>query len=206
MLILARPPAEQHSLLEDVQGILVGATLVALSVQFLNAAGLFTGQIAGLAIIGTSLAGWSFGALFFVMNLPFYALAVVQLGWRFTIRSLVAVSLMSAMADAFSAILTIDALPPVLGAVLFGVLAGAGLLALFRHGATLGGVGIVALWLQDRNGFPAGRTQLIFDGFVFALALFLFDWNVVAWSLLGSVIVNQIVTVNHRRDRYVARS
>jgi uncharacterized membrane-anchored protein YitT (DUF2179 family) len=53
---------------------------------------------------------------------------------------------------------------------------------------------------------PAGRTQLIFDAFVFALALFLFDWNVVAWSLLGAVIVNQIVTVNHRRDRYVARS
>jgi uncharacterized membrane-anchored protein YitT (DUF2179 family) len=76
MLILAKPTAEQHSLLEDVQGILVGATLVALSVQFLNAGGLFTGQIAGLAIIGTSLTGWSFGALFFVMNLPFYALAV----------------------------------------------------------------------------------------------------------------------------------
>jgi uncharacterized membrane-anchored protein YitT (DUF2179 family) len=57
-----------------------------------------------------------------------------------------------------------------------------------------------------RTGFPAGRTQLIFDAFVFALALFLFDWAVVGWSLLGSVIVNQIVTVNHRRDRYVARS
>jgi hypothetical protein len=60
------------------------------------------------------------------------------------------------------------------------------------------GVGIVALWLQDGTGFPAGRTQLIFDAFVFALALFLFDWAVVAWSLLGAVIVNQIVTVNHK--------
>jgi hypothetical protein len=55
MLILSKPTAEQHSLLEDVQGILVGATLVALSVQFLNASALFTGQIAGLAIIGASL-------------------------------------------------------------------------------------------------------------------------------------------------------
>ena len=71
MLILAKPSAEQHSLIEDVQGIVVGATLVALSVQFLNAAGLFTGQIAGLAIIGASFSTWSFGALFFVMNLPF---------------------------------------------------------------------------------------------------------------------------------------
>ena len=206
MLILAKPSAEQHSLIEDVQGIVVGATLVALSVQFLNAAGLFTGQIAGLAIIGASFSTWSFGALFFVMNLPFYALAIVQLGWRFTIKSLIAVSLMSALADAFPLFFSIETLPPPLGAALFGILAGAGFLALFRHGATLGGIGVVALWLQDKNGFPAGRTQLIFDFFVFAVALFLFDWQTVAWSLLGATILNQLITMNHRRDRYVARS
>jgi uncharacterized membrane-anchored protein YitT (DUF2179 family) len=206
MLILSRPPAEQHSLLEDVQGILVGATLVALSVQFLTAAGLFTGQIAGLAIIGSSLTDWSFGALFFVMNLPFYALAIVQLGWRFTVKSLIAVSLMSTLADIFPLYFDVGTLPPWLGAALFGALAGAGFIALFRHGATLGGIGVVALWLQDKNGFPAGRTQLLFDVCVFAVALFLFDWEVVLWSLLGAAILNQLITLNHRRDRYVARS
>jgi uncharacterized membrane-anchored protein YitT (DUF2179 family) len=206
MLILSRPTAEQHSLLEDVQGIVVGTTLVALSVQFLTAAGLFTGQIAGLAIIGASLTEWSFGALFFVMNLPFYLLAIVQLGWRFTIKSLIAVSVMSTLADTFPLFFNIQTLPPWLGAMIFGVLAGAGFIALFRHGATLGGVGIVALWLQDKNGFPAGRTQLLFDMCVFAVALFLFDWETVLWSLLGAAIVNQLITMNHRRDRYVARS
>jgi hypothetical protein len=64
MLILAKPTAERHSLLEDVQGILVGATLVALSVQFLNAGGLFTGQIAGLAIIGTYVTAGASGRCF----------------------------------------------------------------------------------------------------------------------------------------------
>jgi len=206
MLILSKPSADRHSLIEDVQGILIGATLVALSVQFLEASGLFTGQIAGLAIIGTDLTGWTFGTLFFLMNLPFYGLAIAKLGWRFTIKSLIAVSLMSGLSDAFPLFVTLEDIPPPLGAVLFGVLAGAGLLALFRHGATLGGVGIVALWLQDKNGIPAGRTQLAFDVFVFALSLMLFDWQVVAWSLLGAAILNQIITMNHRRDRYVARS
>jgi uncharacterized membrane-anchored protein YitT (DUF2179 family) len=206
MLILSRPPAEQHSLIEDVLGILVGATLVALSVQFLNAAGLFTGQIAGLAIIGAQASDWTFGALFFVLNLPFYALAIVQLGWRFTIKSLIAVTIMSSLADTFPLFFTIEALPPALGAALFGVLAAAGFLALFRHGATLGGIGVVALWLQDRNGIPAGRTQLAFDVCVFAVALFLFDWQTVFWSLFGAAILNQLITLNHRRDRYVARS
>ena len=26
------------------------------------------------------------------------------------------------------------------------------------------------------------------------------------WSLLGAVVLNLIITVNHRRDRYIARS
>ena len=41
-------------------------------------------------------------------------------------------------------------------------------LALFRHGASLGGIGIVALMLQDRLGWRAGWVQLAFDAVLFA--------------------------------------
>lgn len=206
MLLLETPPPDRHTLAEDVQGILIGTILVALSIQFLRAADLFTGQIAGTALIVSYPTGWSFGAIFFVLNLPFYALAIRQMGWRFTIKSFAAVSLMSALADALPLVLTVGDVPPALGAALFGVLAGVGLLSLFRHGATLGGIGIVALWLQDRRGIPAGNTQLAFDLCVFAAALALFDWQTVAWSLLGATILNVIITINHRRDRYIATS
>ena len=206
MLLLETPPADRHTALEDAQGILIGATLVALSIQFLRASDLFTGQIAGLALITSYPTGWSFGALFFLMNLPFYALALTRLGWRFTVKSVAAVTLMSVLADTLPLVLTINDLPDALGAALFGVLAGVGLLSLFRHGATLGGVGIVALWLQDTRAIRAGHTQLAFDLCIFAAALFLFPWEAVVWSLFGAVILNGIITTNHRRDRYIARS
>ena len=90
--------------------------------------------------------------------------------------------------------------------MLFGILAGVGLLSLFRHGATLGGVGIVALWLQDSRGIRAGNVQLGFDALVFLGALALFPAPAVGWSLLGAAVLNLIITVNHRRDRYIARS
>ena len=38
------------------------------------------------------------------------------------------------------------------------------------------------------------------------MLFFLFDWQRVLWSLLGAVVLNLIITVNHRRDRYIARS
>ncbi len=205
MLLLAKPPADRHTVFEDVQGILVGATLVALAIQFLRASELFTGQIAGLALITTYAWGGSFGLTFFMMNLPFYALGYRQLGWTFLIKTGAAVALMSLLADALPLVLTINDLPPALGAALFGMLAGVGLLSLFRHGATLGGVGIVALILQDKKDIPAGYTQLAFDLLVFLLALFLFRWEIVAWSVFGAVILNLIIATNHRRDRYIAK-
>jgi hypothetical protein len=41
---------------------------------------------------------------------------------------------------------------------------------------------------------------------VFTAALWLFPWQAVAWSLFGAIILNTIMTVNHRRDRYIGRS
>ena len=205
MLLLETPP-DQHSLWEDILGIFTGATLVALSIQFLKAAGLFTGQIAGLSLILSIPTGVTFGVLFFTLNLPFYILGYRQMGWVFTLKNFIAVTLMSVMAEAFPLVLTINAIEPAIGAILSGLLAGVGLLSLFRHGATLGGVGIVALWLQDTRAIKAGKTQMIFDVFVFVLALFFFPLELVMWSLLGAMIINVIITVNHRRDRYVARS
>ncbi|WP_299789586.1 YitT family protein [uncultured Marivita sp.] len=206
MFLLSKPPADRHTPLEDVQGILVGATLVALAVQFLASANLMTGQIAGLSLLGSYATAWSFGTIFFVLNLPFYFLAVKQIGWTFTFKTFAAVAVMSVLSELLPLALTLDMLHPALGAVLGGILAGVGLISLFRHGATLGGVGIVALWLQDTRGIQAGNVQLIFDLFVFAFAFLLLPAEMVVWSLLGAVILNLIVTVNHRRDRYVARS
>lgn len=206
MFLLSKPPADRHTVLEDIQGILIGATLVALAIQFLSQANLITGQIAGLALITSYATDWPFGAVFFVLNLPFYILAVYQLGWTFTLKTFAAVALMSTISELFPYVLTLDMVHPALNAVLGGVLAGIGLLSLIRHGATLGGVGVVALWLQDTRGIQAGNTQLLFDVFVFGLAFWVLPAEVVIWSLLGAVILNMIITVNHRRDRYVARS
>ncbi|MGL6211560.1 MAG: YitT family protein, partial [Paracoccaceae bacterium] len=67
-----------------------------------------------------------------------------------------------------------------------------------------GGIGVVALIVQDSTGFRAGHLQLIFDAVIFAVALWLFPWPVVAWSVLGAVILNMVIAINHRRDRYIA--
>ncbi|MEO0691755.1 MAG: YitT family protein [Pseudomonadota bacterium] len=195
----------EHTLLEDGLAFLLGTAMCALGVQFLTHLGLITGQTAGLGVLLSYVTGWSFGAVFFVVNLPFYVLAWLRMGPRFTIKSFIAVAMVSVMAEAMPQALRIEYIAPALGAALSGAMIGLGLIVLFRHGASLGGVGILALYLQDRIGFQAGWTQLVFDTLLFAMAFLVLDPWLVAWSLAGSIIVNLIIAVNHRKDRYIGR-
>jgi uncharacterized membrane-anchored protein YitT (DUF2179 family) len=173
-------------------------------VHLLTAAGLVTGQTAGLAVLISYATGWAFGPVFVAINLPFYWLAWRRMGAAFTLRTFVAVGLMAGVTTALPHLVTVDRLDPLATAIVFGAIGGAGLLALFRHGASLGGVGIVALWLQDRTGLRAGWLQLGFDAVLFAVALWLLPPVLVLWSLAGAVVLNLVIAVNHRRDRYIA--
>ncbi|WP_339107162.1 YitT family protein [Thioclava sp. GXIMD4216] len=196
------PPS--HSTLDDAQGIAYGGIIAGFGLLILTSLGFVTGQTAGMAVLISYATGWSFGAVFFVINIPFYWLGWKRIGPAFVWKSLAAVSLLSLTTAVLPRYVHFDLLHPAAGAVLFGLITGSALLALFRHGSSLGGIGIVALYLQDKTGFRAGWTQMGFDVAVFALALTLRDLETVAWSFLGAVVMNMVIGINHRRDRYIA--
>ena len=196
--------ATRHTLIEDAQGIAYGATMAAFGIVILTHLGLVTGQTAGLAVLISYATGWAFGPIFFAINLPFYLLGYLRMGWQFTLKTFLAVGLLSALSLWRPLQVSFATLNPWVGAVLFGFCSGSALLALFRHGASLGGIGIVALMLQDRLGWRAGWVQLGFDAVLFALAFLVIEARLVLISFLGALVVNLVIAINHRRDRYVA--
>lgn len=197
------PPPKRYTLLEDLQGLLVSTLGCALGIHLLRAAGLVTGGTAGLALIVAYATGWSFGAVFFCVNLPFYAFAWARKGAVFAVKSFVSVTAVSALADAMPRLLEIGHVHPAAAAVLFGTSAGVGLLGLFRHSSSLGGVSIVAVILQDRWGIRAGWIQLGFDAALFAVSFLILAPALVGWSLLGAAVLNFVIAMNHRRDWYI---
>ena len=88
-------PKPEHSPLADAQGIAFGATMAATGVMLLTHLGLVTGQTAGLAVLISYVTGWSFGAVFFVVNLPFYWFGWRRMGLEFTLKTFAAVALLS---------------------------------------------------------------------------------------------------------------
>src|SRR5690606_11985019 len=112
----------------------------------------------------------------------------------------------SAMSETHGYFIEIGRLEPFYAAIVGGLILGMGFIVLFRHQASLGGINILALYLQDRYKIPAGKFQLGVDLVVLAVSLFAVHWLLVAASVIRSVAMNLVLWINHRRDRYVAWS
>lgn len=196
--------ATRHSLIEDAQGLAFGVVMAALGITMLTHLGLVTGQTAGLAVLIAYATGWPFGAVFFAINLPFYWFGYRRFGLSFVIKTFLAVAGVSLLAQFLPGWIGFSHLTPGLGAVLYGLITGSALLALFRHGASLGGIGILALYLQDRFGWRTGLVQMGFDVVLFAAAFALRDLTSVLWSILAAAVLNLVIAFNHRKDRYIA--
>ena len=112
-------------------------------------------------------------------------------------------ALLSALTTYLPQVLHFDALPPLYAAVMGGLLMGTGFLILFRHHASLGGVGIVALLLQQTRGWRAGKVQMAVDCAIVLAALFVVDPQRIGYSLIGAVALNLTLAVNHKPGRYI---
>jgi len=197
--------ALSHTPLEDAQGIGIGVLFCAFGTALITHLGFITGQTAGLALIIAYVSGWSFGPVFFVINLPFYVFAWMRLGPEFTLKSFASVAILSVLTELIPGWMDFGEVDPLFGAVFIGAILSIGLIAVFRHGGSLGGLGVVALYIQDTTGFRAGWVQLAFDVAIFGAAFLLFPTPLVLYSLLGALVLNVTVAINHRRDRYIAR-
>src|SRR5690606_16068768 len=117
--------------------------------------------------------GWPFGVLFFANNLPLYVLALLRMGWPFAIKTFASVAVVSWLTIQIPVWLVISAIHPLFAALVGGGLIGLGVLSLFRHKSSVGGINILALFLQDNFGIRAGYFQLAVDAVILAAAFFI---------------------------------
>jgi uncharacterized membrane-anchored protein YitT (DUF2179 family) len=198
----ATPP--RHTLFEDVQAIVTGALIVSVGVAMHKQAGLLTGGITGVAFLSHYATKLNFGLMLVLLNLPFYVFAVHKMGWEFTIKSLSAVCLVSALTELSPHVLRFEFVHPVFSGITGGLMIGVGMLILFRHKGSLGGLNVLVLHLQETRGWRAGHLQMGFDLAILLAASFVVSPILLLSSVLGAFMLNLAIATNHRRDRYTA--
>lgn len=199
---IIQPKTIPHTIFEDICALLFGTSLISFGMILLRQAGALTGSTAGIALLISYVTHISFGIVFFMINLPFYWIALRRMGKVFTLKTFCAIGLLSIFTDIHPLFVHFSALNPYYATLFGNVIIGVGFIILFRHKASLGGVNVVALWLQEQRGIRAGTFQMAVDCGVVIASLFVVSLPMLLVSIVGAVILNLIIAMNHRPGRY----
>lgn len=200
---MTAPTTAPHHPYEDVLAVLIGTTLVAVGVLLFRTADIPMGGTVGVAYLAHYASGFNFGTLFFLINLPFYVLAWRGMGQAFTLKTFASVATLSVLSEWLPQLIHIDRMNALFAAVVGGLLVGNGLLVLIRHRASLGGLGVLAVYLQEARGWRAGTVQMLMDLVILGAATVIIGLQAAALSVLASAALNMVIGVNHRRGRYL---
>jgi uncharacterized membrane-anchored protein YitT (DUF2179 family) len=195
-------PAPKHALWEDAIALVTGAFLVSWGIFLLHQVSGVSGGLAGVALLVTYASGWKLGWVLFAVNLPFMVLAWRRMGIAFTVKTVITVALVSVGSGIHQHYLDVSHIAVPYATLFAGLSVGMGMLVLFRHGASAGGFGVLAAHMQERHGIRAGYVQGALDLTVVIASVALVDPWTLLWSIVGAVVLNLVLAINHRPGRY----
>lgn len=179
-------------------GSIFGAFLYAAGINlFVVPASLYTGGVMGLCqVIRTILVEYlklpfqNFdiaGIIYYLINVPIFILAFTRMGKRFFSKTVVTVTAITA----FLAILpTAMIVEDVMAAcVVGGIVSGAGVGLILRMGSSGGGMDVVGVLLTKwKRDFSVGKINLIVNLILYGSCLFLFDVEIVVYSIIYAAV------------------
>ncbi|OEH86523.1 hypothetical protein BHU72_13000 [Desulfuribacillus stibiiarsenatis] len=178
--------------MKKILNILLGCFLASVGVILLKHSMIGTGGTAGLSLSASYLLNVPFSLVFFLVNIPFYVFSVLRMGWKFTISSIISVTLLSLMTSV-TQWLPAFTLPIWFGAIAGGIIIGLGLSILFKNGSSLGGANILALFLQKRYNINPGKTNFIFDFMVVMSSMYALGITRGLFSILSIAIISKVI-------------
>lgn len=179
---------EGRQILRDYAALILGALVTAFSfTSFFIPYDVAPGGVTGIATVLASMLPLGVGLLSFLINLPLFLMGVRSVGWRFALRSFVAMMLLSLFIDLLPAVdLTEDIM---LATVFGGVVLGVGLGIVVRAGATTGGTDMAAKLVHGALPFLSIPSILLcIDAVVVIVAALRFGLKAGFYALIALYI------------------
>lgn len=178
--------------------IVLGCAIYAFGFQFFCYPNqIISGGVMGVAMIINALSGLPVGVLTILMNVPLFLIAWRRFGLDFLLGSLAGMLLMSVFVDLLAVTGYTATNDPMLGAVIGGVLKGAGMGIVFSTGATTGGMDIVIKLLRQKyNYLNFGTLMLGIDVSViilYALILSANNYESAMYSLIAMFVSTKVI-------------
>lgn len=180
-------------LLKHFLGIIIGATVVSISINTLIIPNqIADGGVTGIAIIFHYLFNWPVSLTILLLNLPLFLLGLRLVGRNFLVYSVLGVTVLSAVLSLTSHLpaLTHDTLLAVISG---GVLSGIGMGIIFRSSGSLGGTDILAVLFARTTSLSVGQILLGIDGVIFLAVAILFRPEMAMYAMIYMFIATRVV-------------
>jgi uncharacterized membrane-anchored protein YitT (DUF2179 family) len=140
------------------------------------------GGVTGISLLITAKTNFPLSALIILFNIPFILLGWRQIGKVFSIKSIVAISLLALVVAIMPyPVVTNDKL---LIAVFGGFFLGAGIGLTIRGGAVIDGTEILAIFLSRKRSMSVGDFIMVFNIVIFSVAVWLLSVEVALYAML----------------------
>lgn len=171
---------------------------------FLLSSHFIDGGVTGISMLLASVLGFPLSILILIINLPFIAVGFRQIGWKFALRSALAIAGLSlCLAFMHYPDVTSD---KVLTAVFGGFFIGAGIGLAIRGGSVLDGTEIAALLVSKSSSIlGVGDVILLLNIVIFSAAAFFLGIEVALYSVLTYFAASKTIDfILHGLEEYTA--
>lgn len=176
---------------------------------FVVPAGVYSGGVMGVCqVIRTVLSdyfGLHFqtfdiaGVIYYIINIPIFVLAFMRLGKKFFVKTVVSVTSMTVFLSVIPITQIVE--DTMAACVVGGIISGGGIGFALRMGSSSGGMDVVGLLLTRwKRDFSVGKVSLLMNLFLYGVCFFLFDMQIVVYSIIYasvySVAMDRVHTQN----------
>jgi uncharacterized membrane-anchored protein YitT (DUF2179 family) len=159
--------------------------------SFLIPNGFIDGGVMGISLLTESQTALPLSLLIIVFNIPFLILGYHQINRNFSIKSIIAITLLAiAVAVIPYPKLTSDKL---LVAVFGGFFLGLGIGLAIRGGSVIDGTEVLAIYMSRKNSLTVGDFILVFNILIFSVAAYLLSLEVAMYSVLTYLSASKTV-------------
>lgn len=153
-----------------------------------------TSGITGLAlVVHRKFPAINFGIIYFLINVPLFALAWMTVGRRFFFYSLVGMAALSLSVTFINFPIHLD--DKILNALWAGLISGAGVGITLRSSGSQGGIDILSVMLLKRFSIGIGNTILTVNSLVLVLVALAYSLETVLYTLIVIYVSTKVATI-----------
>lgn len=177
----------------DILYIICGSFLLSFAFQvFILPNEIISGGVSSLSITLNNVFGWDPAIILYAFNIPLLIMSYFLLGKEVLFKSILG----SLLFPFFTSLLAnIDpwTTTPLLGAIYGGVVTGIAVGLVYKGKGSTGGTSIVAQMVEKYSSLSMGEANLLADGVVIGIGIFVFEIESILYGLISLVAVSYFI-------------